>query len=183
MGRLRLTASGLGDMADAILRYLEANVSEPLAERINAGKKTIKGCVNYLNHKALEKIEKSKRTGVAVSQISDKDVYGMAVHYFEEDSLDYENRPCEAAMAYKAAASGRSSSSPVKARGGNAAVASVDIDDTAANAKADELIAKLGLGGNTAKTAPAPAPKHKAEEPEKKKDEGLDLFKALGIEF
>lgn len=66
---------------ELVKNYLEENVSDLLAEKINTGKKTLQGCWNYIVGEAKKK---------AVSNcacIEDKEVYGWAVHYFEEDSI------------------------------------------------------------------------------------------------
>lgn len=64
-----------------IKEYLENNVSEVLAEKINNGKKTLKGCWNFITNEA-KKYLNNKSGGV-----SNKVVFGWAVHYFEEDSI------------------------------------------------------------------------------------------------
>lgn len=73
--------------------YLESNVSEALAEKINNGvkvekdgktlisKKSLAGCMNYI----YEEARKQAKNNVAV--IEDQVVFGWAVHYFEEDSI------------------------------------------------------------------------------------------------
>lgn len=66
---------------DNILKYLTENVSETLAEKINTGKKTLDGCLNFIREQA----HKQAKNGCAY--IEDKEVYGWAVHYFEEDDI------------------------------------------------------------------------------------------------
>ena len=61
--------------------YLESNVSSELANKINNGKKTLNGCWNYITAEA------RKRAVNNCACIEDKEVYGWAVHYFEEDSI------------------------------------------------------------------------------------------------
>lgn len=61
--------------------YLESNVSAALADKINSGKKTLNGCWNYITAEA------KKRAVNNCACIEDKEVYGWAVHYFEEDSI------------------------------------------------------------------------------------------------
>lgn len=79
MTELKLTAGT--ETEQRILDYLQENASEPLAEKINAGEKTLAGCIGYIRHEA----RKKARNGVAV--IEDAEVYGWAVHYFEEDEI------------------------------------------------------------------------------------------------
>lgn len=64
-----------------ILRYLQDNVSEALAERINAGKKTLDDCCKFITGEA----RKQAIDGCAC--IEDREVYGWAVHFFEEDGI------------------------------------------------------------------------------------------------
>lgn len=61
--------------------YLESNVSAALAEKINSGNKTLNGCWNYITEEA------RKRAVGNCACIEDKEVYGWAVHYFEEDKI------------------------------------------------------------------------------------------------
>lgn len=81
---------------ELIKQYLEENVSETLAEKINDGvkivkdnktlinKKDLNGFMNYANQEARKLAEK----GSNCACIEDKVVYGWAIHYFEEDSLE-----------------------------------------------------------------------------------------------
>ena len=76
--------------------YLEANASEVLAEKINNGvriqkdgktllnKKTLAGFLKY----ACDEAKKQAEKGTQSACIDDDTVYGWAVHYFEEDSIE-----------------------------------------------------------------------------------------------
>ena len=76
--------------------YLEANASEMLAEKINNGvriqkdgktllsKKTLAGFLKFACGEAKKQAEK----GASSACIDDDTVYGWAVHYFEEDSIE-----------------------------------------------------------------------------------------------
>ena len=76
--------------------YLEANASEVLAEKIKGGvriqkdgktlinKKTLTGFLKYACAEAKKQTEK----GASSACIDDDTVYGWAVHYFEEDSIE-----------------------------------------------------------------------------------------------
>ena len=76
--------------------YLEANASEVLAEKINNGvriqkdgktllsKKTLAGFMKFAGDEAKKQAEK----GASSACINDDTVYGWAVHYFEEDSIE-----------------------------------------------------------------------------------------------
>ena len=79
-----------------IKAYLEANASETLAEKINNGvriqkdgktlvnKKTLAGFMKFACDEARKQAEK----GANSACIDDQTVYGWAVHYFEEDSIE-----------------------------------------------------------------------------------------------
>ena len=76
--------------------YLEANASEILADKINNGvriqkdgktllnKKTIAGFMKF----ACDEAKKQAEKGAQSACIDDDVVYGWAVHYFEEDSIE-----------------------------------------------------------------------------------------------
>ena len=76
--------------------YLEENASETLAEKINNGiriskdgkellnKKTLKDFMRYACNEARKQAEK----GANSACIDDQTVYGWAIHYFEEDSIE-----------------------------------------------------------------------------------------------
>lgn len=89
MARLNLEAKNPAQAL--ILQYLEQNASESLAERINAGKHNLQDCFGYIRNEA----RKQAVNGVAA--IEDRQVYGWAVHYFEEDG-----NPGDAPKAYDA---------------------------------------------------------------------------------
>lgn len=69
------------DNEKRVLDYLSLAVSDVLAEKINTGKKTLQGCWSYIVGEA----KKKAVSGCAC--IEDKEVFGWAVHYFEEDSI------------------------------------------------------------------------------------------------
>ena len=67
--------------------YLEDNASEALAEKINAGKKTLGGFFRYAKDQARAKAV----NGCAC--IDDKTVFGWAIHYFEEKTIKESQAP------------------------------------------------------------------------------------------
>lgn len=81
---------------ELVKAYLEENASEILAEKINNGvriqkdgktlisKKTLDGFMTYATDEAKKQAEKSARSAC----IEDTVVYGWAVHYFEENSIE-----------------------------------------------------------------------------------------------
>ena len=76
--------------------YLEANSSEMLAEKINNGVRIQKDGKTLLNKKTLagfmkfacDEAKKQAEKGTQSACIDDDVVYGWAVHYFEEDSIE-----------------------------------------------------------------------------------------------
>ena len=91
---LNLTANGKAQ--ELILAYLKENASDVLAEKINKGtpftkdgktlinKKTLDGFMKYANGEAKKLAEK----GANAACVEDNVVYGWAIHYFEEDSIE-----------------------------------------------------------------------------------------------
>lgn len=81
---------------ELVKAYLEKNASEILAEKINNGtpfekdgktlinKKTLDGFMKYASDEARKLASK----GANSACVEDKVVYGWAVHYFEEDSIE-----------------------------------------------------------------------------------------------
>ena len=78
--------------------YLEENASEDLAKKINEGvpvekdgknlirKKTLTGFMHY----ATEEARKTAEKGAKSACVDDNTVFGWAVHYFEEDTIEGE---------------------------------------------------------------------------------------------
>lgn len=81
---------------ELIKQYLEENVSETLANRINNGVKIVKNNKTLINKKDLnsfmnyanQEARKLAEKGSNCACIEDKVVYGWAIHYFEEDSIE-----------------------------------------------------------------------------------------------
>lgn len=94
MIKLNLTANN--EAEKRIKEYLENNVSEELANKINNGtsivkdnktlinKKTLSSFMNYANDEARKIAEKNARYAC----VEDNTVYGWAIHYFEENSIE-----------------------------------------------------------------------------------------------
>lgn len=76
--------------------YLEANASDILAEKINNGVRIQKDGKTLLNKKTLagfmkfacDEAKKQAEKGAQSACVDDDVVYGWAVHYFEEDSIE-----------------------------------------------------------------------------------------------
>ena len=91
---LNLTANTPAE--EKILQYLKENASETLANKINNGtpfekdgkpllnKKTLSGFMKY----ACDEARKLAEKGANSACIDDATVYGWAVHYFEEESIE-----------------------------------------------------------------------------------------------
>ena len=109
MIKLNLTTKSVEE--EALKQYLEETASEILAEKINNGvqilkdgktlinKKTLDGFMKYANEEARKLAEKGARCAC----IEDKVVFGWAIHYFEEESIE-EALYYEDGTPYKAAA-------------------------------------------------------------------------------
>lgn len=94
MRELNLTTKGRTQ--ERILAYLQVNVSEILADKINKGvyiekdgktlinKKTLDGFMRY----ACEEARKLSEKNAKIACIDDNVVFGWAMHYFEEDSIE-----------------------------------------------------------------------------------------------
>jgi hypothetical protein len=80
VSRVKLTADGQTEQR--ILDYLNENASAVLAEKINAGKKTLAGAVKY----ATDEARKLSKGGGCVC-VDDATVFGWIVHFFEEDEI------------------------------------------------------------------------------------------------
>lgn len=90
---LNLTAQNKQE--ELVLKYLQDNASEPLADKINNGtpfekdskpllnKKTLAGFMKY----ACDEARKLAEKGANSTFIDDQTVYGWAIHFFEEDSI------------------------------------------------------------------------------------------------
>ena len=91
---LNLTAKGTEQ--ELIKKYLEENASETLAEKINNGvkvekdgktlinKKTLEGFMKYATGEARKQAEKGASAACVRSDV----VFGWAIHYFEEESIE-----------------------------------------------------------------------------------------------
>ena len=93
---MRLNLKANTPAEQRILEYLQNNASETLAEKINNGtpfekdgeplinKKTLAGFMKY----ACEEARKAVESGSSSACIENLVVYGWAVHYFEEESIE-----------------------------------------------------------------------------------------------
>lgn len=94
MVKLNLEANGTEQQA--VLLYLQENVSEALADKINNGVFILKDGKRLLNKKdlndfmrfACEEAKKLADEGAKYACVMDDVVYGWAIHYFEEESIE-----------------------------------------------------------------------------------------------
>ena len=94
MPKLNLEAKN--ETQKIIKDYLEKNVSDILADKINNGvriqkdgktltnRKTLAGCLDF----ALKEAQKLTEKGARAACIQDSVVFGWAIHFFEEDSIE-----------------------------------------------------------------------------------------------
>ena len=71
----------------AIKDYLDNNIPSSLLEKIKKGEKTLEKCCNYI----MSEMKKRAVGGCAVA--TDQEVFGLAVHFFEEDELKGDEKP------------------------------------------------------------------------------------------
>ena len=93
---IKLNLTPKNKQEELILNYLQNNASESLADKINNGtpfekdghpllnKKTLSGFMKY----ACDEARKLAEKGANSACIDDVTVYGWAIHYFEEDSIE-----------------------------------------------------------------------------------------------
>lgn len=93
---MKLNLAAKGEEQKLILAYLEENASEVLAEKINNGviiekggkrlisKKTLDGFMKFASDEARKLADKGARSACVRSDT----VFGWAIHYFEEDSIE-----------------------------------------------------------------------------------------------
>lgn len=82
---MRIKLDAKSEYEKKILEYLEENASDVLAAKINKGTKTMQDCWSFI----VDSVKKSVH-GSSCAVVEDKEVYGMAVHFFEEDGIKYE---------------------------------------------------------------------------------------------
>lgn len=80
---MNLTAKNPNEQA--VLDYLEANASPELKAKIDAEGKTLAGCWAYITSFAKSKIALKDRHGEKCVHLSPEEVYGTAIHYFEDE--------------------------------------------------------------------------------------------------
>ena len=87
---IKLNLKAENDCHQAIKEYLEQNVSEPLAEKINKGVKIEKDGKTLVNKKTLAQFwayASKKAQEMKTGYVANETVFGWAVHYFEEKDI------------------------------------------------------------------------------------------------
>ncbi len=93
---MRLNLEAKTKEQELVKAYLEENASEILAEKINNGTPFEKDGKSFINKKSLDgfmkyasdEARKLASKGANSACVEDKVVYGWAVHYFEEESIE-----------------------------------------------------------------------------------------------
>lgn len=93
---MKLNLQAVTKEEQKVKAYLKANASEVLAEKINGGVRIQKDGKTLINKKTLagflkfacDEAKKQAEKGASSACIDDDTVYGWAVHYFEEDSIE-----------------------------------------------------------------------------------------------
>jgi hypothetical protein len=80
---------------ERVLKYLQDNASPMLANKINAGTKTLSGCLDYAKSEARKLAQ-----GAGCVCVEDQTVFGWIVHYFEEDDVK-ESAPAKKAPKFR----------------------------------------------------------------------------------
>ena len=88
MSRTKLLEGKLTAEERIVAEYIDANASDILVEKINKSDKGISDCWSFIVKQAKEKAGKNRAVGVA-----DMEVFGWAIHYFEEDSIKKGDTP------------------------------------------------------------------------------------------
>ena len=79
---MKLNLKAKNNNQKRVLDYLEANASNVLAEKINTGEKTMAQCWSYITAEA------KKQAVGGCACIDDSTVFGWAIHFFEEESIE-----------------------------------------------------------------------------------------------
>jgi len=79
---MNITLKTENDTERRVLAYLHENASDVLAEKINAGKKTLAGAIDFAKGEA-----RKLANGEPCVCVDDATVFGWIVHFFEEDHI------------------------------------------------------------------------------------------------
>lgn len=85
---IQLTLKAENATEQRVLEYLQENASAALAAKINAGDKTLAGCLDYAKEQA-----RKMANGASCLCVDDATVYGWIIHFFEEDDIKEGEKP------------------------------------------------------------------------------------------
>ena len=93
---MKLNLTVVDSSQERILAYLQENASESLANKINNGTPFTKDNIQLINKKDLNgfmsyattEARKLAKNGACYACIDDSTVFGWAIHYFEEESIE-----------------------------------------------------------------------------------------------
>ena len=88
MSRTKLLDGKLTAEEKIVAEYIDANASDILVEKINNSDKGMSDCWSFIVKQAKDKAGKHDAVGVAAME-----VFGWAIHYFEEDSIKKGDTP------------------------------------------------------------------------------------------
>lgn len=94
----KLNLKAVCNEEEAILKYLEANASEALTEKINKkAERPMIPCLVYCHNEALERYKKNNGTNNCI-MIDDATVFGWAVHYYEDVEAEEDIKKAKALL-------------------------------------------------------------------------------------
>lgn len=176
MSRLNLKAETPTE--ERLLKYLETNASDSLVERINAGKKTMHGAWAFITDWAQKEFKPTAQNPNAGCE--DAEVFNRLIHYFEEDSIDFEKKAPVANAKVVGGQPYTPSVRPKKGRGKTkVAVQSAESLDL------DSMLAECGIEVAGEEKKPEPEPEPEPEVPpaseERKEPVQTDWLTEFGI--
>ena len=168
MSRLKITAAG--DNQKRILEYLEENASDDLVERINEKFVSLDPCWQYILKQARKKASNN------VAMVEDVEVYGWAVHYFEEAEETHQKalRVIETQGAAVELTSGKNGDSGLRMKG------SPNVREIREAKKTLDRMEAEATGKDVHPDKPVKAPKPEKKEPQKAVEGQMSLFDIFG---
>ena len=93
---MKLNLNAYSKPQELIKEYLEKSASDVLADKINNGAVILKDGLTLINQKTLDgfmkyassEAQKLAERGATCACVQDDVVFGWAIHYFEEDSIE-----------------------------------------------------------------------------------------------
>lgn len=72
----------------AVYHYIVSNCTNELFEKIKRQQKNIADAVHFVMNEISERARKVSENNYASLMLSDEEVFGMVIHYFEEESIE-----------------------------------------------------------------------------------------------